>query len=140
MIKNKWALICAWFITFALSVFLILIIPDQYTSVIIAVLIFDCIAFISQLILWLQSSKGNQSAEGIFQNAPVFVVSCAYLAIECVFNVICAALPNALPFKTVLIVNVCILAVAWIVIAALYGTKNHIQRVGSRQKNNHVEL
>lgn len=140
MTKSKMALICAWFSSFMLSVFLILIIPENYTSVVITALVFDGVAFLSQFILWLKHAKEAQSAEGIFQKAPIFSVSCAYLAIEFAFSLICAAFSSALSFKAVLIINVCIFAVVWVLICALIGSKSHIQQVESRQKNNHVEL
>ena len=71
---------------------------------------------------------------------PVAVASGAYLASVSALGIICSAVQNSIPEKTVVIINTVVLIAAWIVIAALLGTKGYIQRVDSRQKNHHVEL
>lgn len=140
MIKSKKALIILWGIAFALSLFLVLIIPTQITGITIVTLVFDCVGFISQLILWLNLARKKQSAMDVFGNAPAAVVSCAYLAILLVLSIICGVFPNVFSIKTAVIVDVIIMAGAWLLLVALLGGKGHIQRVDSRQRDHHIEL
>lgn len=140
MIKNKKALIILWGIAFALTLFLVLIIPAQITGTAIVALVFDCVGFISQLILWLNLAREKQSAKDVFGNAPAAVVSCVYLAILFVLSILCSAFPNVFYIKTAVIVDVIIMAAAWLLLVSLLGGKSHIQRVDSRQRDHHIEL
>lgn len=140
MIKSKKALIILWGIAFALTLFLVLIIPAQITGITIVAIVFDCVGFISQLILWLNLSRRKQSAKDIFGNAPAVVVSYVYLAILFVLSILCSAFPNMFSIKTAVIVDVIIIAAAWFLLVALLGGKGYIQRVDSRQRDHHIEL
>ncbi len=140
MIKSKKALIILWGIAFALTLILVLIIPAQITSITIVTLVFDCVGFISQLILWLNLAREKQNAKAVFGNAPAAVVSCVYLAILFVFSILFGVFPNTFPVKTAVIVNVIIMVAAWLLLVALLGTKGYIHRVDSRQRDHHIEL
>ena len=140
MIKSKKALIILWGIAFALTLFLVLIIPAQITGIIIVAIVFDCVGFISQLVLWLKLAHGERSAKDVFGNAPAAVVSCVYLAILIGLSILCSAFPNMFSIKAAVIVYVIIMALAWLLLVALLGGKGHIQRVDSRQRDHHIEL
>ena len=140
MMKSKKALTVIWCLAFALSAFLILYIPDNINRIVIIAMVFTCVGYLSQLLLWLRLLRTPQGAEGRFRNMPVAVVSGAYLASVSALGIICSAVQNSIPEKTVVIIYTVILIAAWIVIAALLGTKGYIQRVDSGQKNHHVEL
>ena len=140
MPKSKKALTVIWCLAFTLSAFLILYIPNSINSIVTIAMVFTCVGYLSQLLLWLRLLRTPQGAEGRFRNIPVAVASGVYLASVSVLGIICSAVQNSIPEKTVVIINTIVLIAAWIVIAALLGTKGYIQRVGSRQKNHHVEL
>ena len=137
---GKKALLILWGIAFALTLFLLLIIPEQITGITIVALVFDCVGFISHLILWLNLARGKQGAKNVFWNAPVAVVSCVYLAILFVLSILCSAFPNMFSIKTDVIVNVIIMVVTWLLLVALLGVKGHIQRIDSRQRDHRTEL
>ena len=139
MIKSKRAFLILWGIVFALTVFLLLIIPTRITGITIVTLVFDCVGFISQLILWSKLARGEQNAADVFENTPAAVVTCVYLAILFVLSILSGAL-NLLSVKATLIANIIILAAVWILLIALFGVKGHIQRVNSRQRDHHIEL
>ena len=140
MIKSKTAFLILWGTAFALTLFLLLIIPAQIMGITVVALVFDCVGFISQLILWLKLARGEQSATDVFRNAPAAVVTCAYLAILLVLSILYGVFPNTFPVKTAVIVNVIIMAAAWLLLVVLLGTKGYIQRIDSRQRDHHIEL
>lgn len=140
MIKSKKALIIFWGIAFALTLFLVLIIPAQITGITVVALVFDCVGFFSQLILWLKLSRGEERAKDVFRNAPAAVVTCVYLAILFVLSILYGVFPNTLTVKTAVIANVIIMAATWLLLVALLGAKGHIQRIDSRQRDHHIEL
>lgn len=129
-----------WLIAFSLSVFLLLIIPDHYNTSLFIALVFDVVAFISQLFLWRALLKKVEAAEDTFFNAPVMTVSLIYLLIQFLLTVIKGIAIDAISAKTTLIINCIVLSIAWIIIILLLETKNHAQRVDSRQKDHHVDL
>ena len=131
MINRKTAFLILWGTAFALTLFL---------GITLVALVFDCVGFISQLILWLKLARGEQSATDVFRNAPAAVVTCVYLASLLVLSILYGVFPNIFPVKTAVIVNVIIMAAAWLLLVALQGMKGHIQRIDSRQRDHHIEL
>ncbi len=140
MIKSKRAMFFVWLIAFVLSVFLLLIIPDHYNTSLFIVMAFDGVAFVSQLFLWRSLLKKAEAAEDTFFNAPVLTVSLIYLLIQFLLSVIKGIAIDAISAKTTLIINGLVLSIAWIIITLLLETKNHAQRVDSRQKDHHVDF
>ncbi len=140
MIKSRKAFLIPWGIAFALTLFLLLIIPAQITGVTIAALVFDCVGFLSQLVLWTRLERGAPGAKDVFGNAPAAVAACIYLAILLVFSILCGAFPDMFSVKSAVIFHVILLAAVWLLLAALLGAKGHIQRVDSRQRDHHSEL
>ena len=140
MLKSKKALTVIWCLAFAFSAFFTFYIPDNINRIVIIAMVFTCVGYLSQLLLWLRLLRTPQGAEGRFRNMPVAVASGGYLACVSAFGIICSAVQNSIPEKTTVIINTVVLIAAWIVIAALLGTKGYIQRVDSRQRNHHVEL
>lgn len=129
-----------WFLGLALSVFLLMVIPDSYSSSIWVTLVFDIIAFVSQLILWLTLFKEKVDAQGIFYRTPAMTLSMIYLAVQFVICIIMGFVGNSISFKVSLIVNFVVCILMWIFILMLGLARCHAQRVDSRQKDYHVEL
>ncbi len=138
--KSKIIKCVIWFLAFALSVFLLLVIPNSYSQSIWVTLVFDTIAFVSQLILWLTIFNRSIVAKGIFNRYPTMLISSLYLAIEFIVCVIVAVAGSSISFKMSLIINLIIMVVAWIILLMMILSKNHVERIDSRQKDHHVEL
>ena len=60
MKKARVITISVWMLLFIVSIFLLLVIPNNYTNVIWATLTFAIIAFVSQLVLWCLLFKKNK--------------------------------------------------------------------------------
>lgn len=129
-----------WFLAFALSVFLLLVIPGGYSQSIWVTFVFDVIAFVSQLILWLIILNKSGGAKGVFNRYPTMVVSSLYLIAEFIICVVTAVMGLSIPFKTSLIINFIVMVIAWIILLMLILSKDHVERIDSRQKDHHVEL
>ena len=129
--------IIIWALLLAATLFLALIIPDAYTSQIWAVVIFDVIAFVSQLVLWLSKSK---NARGTFYKYPAMTMSTVYLILQFVISTIVAIVNEAMPFKIVLIINFVLLIIMWVILLSTYMAKDKIESLDSRQKDYHTIL
>ena len=140
MSKKRKVGIIIWLIAFALSVALMLIIPSHYTSSIYTTLIFDVIAHISVLILWMKIFTNVNIPSDIFYCSPAMVVSTVYLVIQFIFCVMEGVLVDVITFKITLVLNIMLMAIVWFLILSTIITRDHTQRVDSRQKNHHVEL
>lgn len=140
MSKKRKVGIIIWLIAFALSVTLTLIIPSHYTSSIYTTLIFDVIAYISVLILWMKIFTNANTPSDIFYCSPVMVVSTVYLVIQFIFCVMEGVLVDVITFKITLVLNIMLMSIVWFLILSTIITRDHTQRVDSRQKNHHVEL
>ena len=140
MSKKRKVGMIIWMIAFALSVALMLIIPSHYTSSICTTLIFDVIAYISVLILWMKIFTNVNTPSDIFYCSPAMVVSTVYLVIQFIFCVMEGVLVDVITFKITLVLNILLMAIVWFLILSTIITRDHTQRVDSRQKNHHVEL
>ena len=140
MSKKRKVGIIIWMIAFALSVALMLIIPSHYTSSIYTTLIFDVIAYISVLILWMKIFTNVNTPSDIFYCSPAMVVSTVYLVIQFIFCVMEGVLVDVITFKITLVLNILLMAIVWFLILSTIITRDHTQCVDSRQKNHHVEL
>lgn len=140
MSRNRKLGIVIWAIAFALSVFLTLIIPAHYCSSIFVTLTFDGIAYISVLILWINLFRNTKKPNDTFYNSPAMTVSTIYLVIQLILCIIIGLMVDTITFKITLILNVVLMAVVWFLILSTIITKDHAQRVDSRQKDHHVEL
>lgn len=138
--KSKIIKCVIWFLAFALSVFLLLVIPNSYSQSIWVTLVFDTIAFVSQLVLWLTIFNRPIGAKGVFNRYPTMLISSLYLVIEFIICVIVAVAGSSISFKMSLIINFIIMVVAWIILLMMILSKNHVERIDSRQKDHHVEL
>lgn len=140
MSKNRKNGILIWAIAFALSVFLALIIPTHYSSSIFGTLVFDAIAYIAVLILWLKLFRNTKMPGDTFYNSPTMTISIVYLIIQTLLCVLVGLLVDVISFKTTLILNVVLMAVMWFLIYSTIIAKDHAKHVDSRQKDHHVEL
>lgn len=129
-----------WFLAFALSVFLLLVIPGSYSQSIWVTLVFDVIAFVSQLILWLTIFNKPVGTKGVFNRYPTMFISSLYLVIEFIICVIVAVAGSSISFKMSLIINFIIMVVTWIILLMMILSKDHVERIDNRQKDHHVEL
>lgn len=132
--------IAIWTITFALSVFLILVIPNHYSACIWTTLIFDAIAYISSLALWMNLFRNANTPADVFYCSPTITVSTAYLVIQLILCIVVGFMVDTISFKMTLVLNVVLMAVVWFLILSTMITKGHSKRVDSRQKDHHVEL
>ena len=107
------------------------------SSSIYVTLVFDVIAFVSQLILWM-TGFGNKAE--VFYKYPSMTVSTGYLVVQFIFSLITAFAADAIPMKIVLIINIILLVVAWIVLCLTMSSVPHIQNVDSRQIDHHTKL
>ncbi|MDE6635753.1 MAG: hypothetical protein K2K09_03995 [Lachnospiraceae bacterium] len=140
MSKNRKIGIGIWFLAFALSVFLLFVIPKHYMNSIYTTLIFDGIAFMSTLILWLSLFRSVKTSSDVFYCSPAMTASMIYLVIQFVVCIVVAFLAESMPFKVILIVNFMLMVIMWILIFSTISAKDHAQSVDSRQKDHHVEL
>ena len=138
--KSRKTGISIWTIAFALSVFLLLIIPNHYTGSVYVTLVFDGVAFISTLVLWLNLFKNSKSATDVFYCSPAMTVSTGYLIIQFILCIVVGILADTITVKLSLILNFILAAIMWILILSTLTSKNHAQRVDARQKNHHIEL
>ena len=138
--KSKIIKCVIWFLAFALSVFLLLVIPSSYSQSIWVTLVFDVIAFVSQLILWLTIFNRPVGAKGVFNRYPTMLVSSLYLIVEFIICIVMAVMGSSIPFKMSLIINFIVMVIAWIILLMMILSKDHVERIDSRQKDHHVEL
>lgn len=124
-------------LVYGLSLFLLFIIPNTYSSTIWAVFIFDTIAFVSQLILWLTNFGGRAE---VFYKYPSMTVSTGYLGVQFILCLVCAFAATVIPFKLTLVLNVILLVVAWILLIVTMFSVNHIEKIESRQIDHHIKL
>ena len=129
--------ISIWVLLLAVTLFLALFIPDDYTGQIWTVVIFDVIAFVSQLCLWISKSKDSTET---FYKYPAMTMSTLYLVMQFVVSTIVAIANEAIPFKIVLIINFVLLVVMWIVLLSTSMAKDKIESLDSRQKDQHTIL
>lgn len=129
-----------WFLTFALSVFLLLVIPGSYSQSIWVTLVFDVTAFVSQLVLWLTIFNRSIGVTGVFNRYPTMLVSSLYLIVEFFICIATAVMESSISLKMSLIINFIVMVIAWTILLMLISSKDHIERLDTRQKDHHVEL
>lgn len=128
------------FLVFALSLFLLMIIPDNYSPEIYVTLVFDIITFASQLLLWQALFMRKTDAQGLFYRTPIMMLSMIYMVVQLVICLIVGFAGNKIGFKVSLIVNFVVCILMWILILMLGFARDHTHRIDSRQKNYHIEL
>lgn len=129
--------IIIWVLLLVITLFLTLIIPNTYTSQIWTVVIFDVVAFVSQLILWFSKTKNTKET---FYKYPAMTVSTMYLILQFIVSTIVAIVNETIPFKIVLIINFILLVAMWVIILSICMAKDKIESLDSRQKDHHTIL
>lgn len=129
--------IIIWVLLLVITLFLTLIIPNTYTSQIWIVVIFDVVAFVSQLILWFSKTKNTKET---FYKYPAMTVSTMYLILQFIVSTIVAIVNETIPFKIVLIINFILLVAMWVIILSICMAKDKIESLDSRQKDHHTIL
>ena len=140
MNKSRTVGIVIWAIAFFLSVFLLFIVPNHISSGIYLTLVFDIVAFISCLVLWIVIFRGDKTPKQAFYVSPTITVSIIYLLIQLVICIAEGLLVDKISLRGSLILNFITMAIMWFLILSTIIAKNHAQRVDSRQKDHHVEL
>ena len=137
--KNRIIGVALWAFVFALCIALLLIIPGHYTGSIYVTLIFDCIAFLTLLILWVKFLwKGNASS--VFYNTPAMIISVVYAVIQFVISIVTGLKADVISTKTALIINLVVMAISLILIISMISVKDYSRRIDSRQKDHHTVL
>lgn len=138
--KSKIITCVIWFLTFSLSLFLLLVIPSSYSQSVWVTLVFEVIAFLSQLILWLIIFDRPVGAKGGFNCYPIMMISLFYLIVEFIIGIVMAVMGASISFKISLIINFIVMVIAWIVLLMMILSKEHLERIELRQNDHHVEL
>ncbi len=141
MEKSRIIRTVVWFLFFSFSIFLLLVIPENFNaSQIWITLIFDTIAFVSQLILWnIINNKLVDANKGFF-NTPTLCISLAYLIVQTILCVVVAYIHSNISSKVALIINFAIMIFFWIVLLLTIMSRDHVEQIEKRQKNHHTEL
>lgn len=126
-----------WILVLALTLFLTLIIPNQYTKQIWTVIIFDVISFVAQFLIWFMSTK---SAKETFYKYPAMTVTTTYGILQFVLSLIVAIVNTGMNFKLELILNFVLMVIMLVLILLTLMGKDKIESLDSRQKNHHTEL
>lgn len=129
-----------WFLVFALSIFILFVLPNEYSQAIWVTLIFDVIAFVSQLFLWHITFQKPTGTEGVFNRYPIMVTSSMYLIIQMLICIAVSMPTIFISFKQALIVNFVVMIIAWIILLLLILSKDHVEKLRVRQKDHHIEL
>ena len=129
-----------WALVFALSIFLLLVIPSQYTNSIFVTLGFDVFAFFSTLILWFIIFRSSDEPNDMAYHSPTMTVSAVYLIAQLILCAVAGALGEHFSFKVILTVNFILLIIMWALILSTLIINNHSKRVDSRQKDHHTVL
>ena len=133
--------IIVWFLGFALSIFLLMIVPVSYTTSIWVTFVFDVIAFVSQLLLMVVVLfKEEKGVQGTYYRLPTVTVSMIYMVIQFVICIIMGVAGGNISLKVALIINLVLCIIMWILIVLLCLAKSHFQRIDSRQKNHHKQF
>lgn len=123
---------------FALSAFLLFILPKSYDATIWITLGFTIVAYVSQLVLFLWLFSKQQTPDGFFYKTPTMTISSLYMIIQ---TIVCVVVPLVnWGAKTVLIVNFVVLILMWILLCGLFAGIDHAKRIDSRQKEHHTVL
>ena len=119
-----------------LTLFLALIIPEEYTAQIWAVVVFDIFTFALQFITWFAKDK---TSRGTFYKYPAMAVSSIYLILQFVISTVTAIFGSRISFKFLLIVEVVLLVIMWILILSTLMAKDKIESLDFRQKDHQIE-
>lgn len=126
-----------WGLLLILTLFLALIIPEEYTAQIWAVVVFDVFTFASQFVIWFAKAKTSKDT---FYKYPAMTVSSVYLIMQFLISTVTAIINSGISFKLLLIVEVVLLVIMWILILATLMAKDKIESLDSRQKDHHIQL
>ena len=136
MKNNKIHGLVAWALGLAFSLFLILLVPNDLTGAIYAVAVCTTLVYLLHLTLWLALQKGKLE----FPNLPSLTFSVFFLLVQTIWAIIAAFAVAVISVKMVVLVNILLIVIQVFVIVLALISKNHIENVGSRQKDHHTEL
>ncbi|MBE5969427.1 MAG: hypothetical protein E7242_04265 [Lachnospiraceae bacterium] len=127
-----------WLLCFILSVFLLMFIPKSYTLSIWVTLVFDIIAYISQLLLWTYIFRRRVNAQGLFYKTPILTLSIVYMTLQLIICIIIGIFNDSIGFRTSLIVNFFVCLLIWIIILMLRLAEYRARTIDLRQIEHHT--
>lgn len=136
MKNNKILGLVAWALGLALSLFLIFLVPKDLTRTIYAVAVCTVLVYLFHLTLWMVLQKGKVE----FNNLPSLTLSILSLMVQTIWAIIVAFAVAVISVKMVLLINILLIVIQAFAIVLALVSKNHIESVGSRQKDHHVKL
>ena len=134
-------LIVIWLLLLILTNVLMFLLAGNLNAVFWIAFAFMLLAYLCVLFLQMTVWKGSKNMEQLFMKGSVIQISCIYLLIQSLVSVILAVLSAEIerPILPV-IINVVIVVVFGILITAGLTGNEYIEKINSRQKNNHIEL
>jgi hypothetical protein len=129
--------IIIWLLLLALTLFLTLIIPKNYTNQVWTVIGFDIIAFVSQFITWFLNAKSSKET---FYKYPIMTISSIYLGLQFIYSLVVSMVNEAIPYKTVLIINFVMMVIMLILIVSTLMTRDKVESLDFRRKDHHTEI
>lgn len=84
--------------------------------------------------------KENTKPSEVFVATPAIMLSVAYMVIQFIICIVTAIVNDGISLKLSLIINIILMALMWVLILAAINTRNHANRIDSRQEDHHVEL
>lgn len=130
-----------WLLMLILTNVLMFLLAGSLNTVFWIAFAFMLLAYLCVLFLQMTVWKGSKNMEQLFMKGSVIQISCIYLLIQSLVSVILAVLSAEIerPILPV-IINVVIVVVFGILITAGLTGNEYIEKINSRQKNNHIEL
>lgn len=136
MKENKILGFTVWALGLVLSMLFLILIPKERTGTVWAVIVCTVVVYLLHLMLWrlLQKKKLD------FHNLPALTLSVFFLLVQTVWAAVVACAATTISAKMGVLLNVLLIIVQALVIVLALISKNHIESVGNRQKDHHVEL
>lgn len=133
-------LIAIWSLSLILVNALLFLLAKALTATLWITFGFELFAFIAVLILWLSTFKNGNAADKQFLSIPTLTVSLSYLAFQFLMAIVFSLGAAAISARITTLIHIIVLIVAWIIMIGGLVGNSHIDKVNSRQKNNHREL
>lgn len=136
MKNNKILGAVLWALGLALSLLFLFFVPKEQTGAVRAIIICTVVVYLLHLVLWVLLQNGRLD----FHNLPALILSVLFLLVQMVWAVVVAFAAETISTKTAVSVNIVLIIIQAFVIVLALISRNHIESVSKRQKNNHVEL
>lgn len=125
-----------WALGLALSLLFLFFVPKEQTGAVRAIIICTVVVYLLHLALWMLLQNGKLD----FHSLPALTLSVLFLLVQMVRAVVVVFAAAAISTKTAFLVNIVLIIIQAFVIVLALISRNNIESVSKRQKNNHVEL